>query len=229
VRAADVTFLCAVALKPVMDELIPQFQRESGHKVTVAYATIGANTERVEKGDPADLAVVNPQQFEQLRKTEKVLDGTVFAKVGLGVFVKKGAPKPDISTVEAFKRAFTNAKAVSVPVGRGSPVAAFAEPLFERLGMTAMIKAKNKAIDGRYLEFVANGEADIGLSQMTVTLATAGVDSAGPLPKDIQYYTVYTAAIPKHAKEAEAARAFVQFLTSPKAAAALKTRGLEQD
>jgi molybdate transport system substrate-binding protein len=212
-----------------MDDLISVFQQESGHKVNVAYATIGVNTDRVVKGDPADLVVVSPAQTEELQKAGKVSDPTVIAKVGVGVFVKKGAPKPDISTVDAFKKAVTNAKGISVSLGQGSPVTGYMTALFDRLGMADVMKTKNKALPTSYIPIVLDGGADFGFTQMTIAVATPEVDVVGPLPKDIQSYTVYTASIPFHVKERAAATALKQFLVSPKTAAVLKTRGLEQD
>jgi molybdate transport system substrate-binding protein len=229
VRAAEVNFLCAVALRPVMDDLIPVFQQESGHKVNVTYATIGVQMDRVAKGDPADLVVVSPAQTDELQKAGKVSDPTVIAKVGVGVFVKKGAPKPDISTVDAFKKAVTNAKGISVPLAQGSPVEGYMTALFDRLGMSDVMKTKNKATATVFLEFVLDGSADFGFNQMTVVVANRDLDVVGPLPKEIQSYTVYTASIPSQVKERAAATALKQFLISPKTAAVLKTRGLEQD
>jgi molybdate transport system substrate-binding protein len=229
VRAAELNFLCAAALKPVMDDLIPIFEQESGHKVNAAYATIGGTVERVQKGDAADLVVVSPAQTDELQKAGKAHDPAVIAKVGVAIFVKKGAPKPDISTVEAFKKAVMDAKGISVSLAQGSGAGEYMLALFDRLGMSEVVKAKNKGTSSAYVQFVLDGSADFGFTQMSIAVTYPPIEVVGPLPKEIQNYTVFTASVPAQAKEPAAAKALMQFLTSPKAAAVLKTRGLEQD
>jgi molybdate transport system substrate-binding protein len=147
----------------------------------------------------------------------------------MGVFVKKGVAKPDVSSVEAFRRTFLNARSVSVPVGTGGPVSEYSIRLFERLGIAEVIKAKNVAVDlgTEYPLAVARGDAEVGLTQMSVILATEGVDLAGPVPDEIQNYTIYVVAVSKNSKAPEAVQSFVAFLTSPKVRAVLKSKGLE--
>src|SRR2546430_15151708 len=131
-QAAEITFLCAGALETTVEELIPEFQKASSHSVKPTFAAIGVIARRLRNGDMADLAIISPQQWENLRKEGKV-DSTVqliIAKVGVGVFVKRGAAKPDISSVEAFKRALLNAKSIALadPAG-GGPVGIYAASL----------------------------------------------------------------------------------------------------
>jgi molybdate transport system substrate-binding protein len=232
-RAADITFLCAGALETTAEELIPEFSRTTGYNVKATFAAIGVISRRVENGEVADLAVVSPRQWDSLRGQDK-LDPTVrlvIAKVGAGVFVKKGASKPDISSVDAFKRALVNAKSIALsdPAG-GGPVGIYAVGLFERLGIGAEIKSKLKLVGGGLapVEPVAKGDAEIGLSTISEILPVPGVELVGPLPVEIQTFIVYTAAIPKTAKEPAAARALIDIFMSPKAISILKSKGLEQ-
>ena len=148
-HADNVTFLCAAALQPIMQVLLPEFQRATGNTVKVEYANIGIITERVRRGDQADLAIVSPQQWESLQKDGKVSADprVVIGKVGLGVFVKKGAAQPDIGTVDAFKRTLLNARSIAVadPNG-GSPEGAYLIPLFDRLGSAATSSQSYKSL-----------------------------------------------------------------------------------
>jgi molybdate transport system substrate-binding protein len=139
-HAEDITFLCAAALESWMHDVIPEFQKTRGHNVKPTFEAINRITEFVRRGDPADLAIVSPQQWESLQNEGK-LDSTtrvVIAKVAYGVFVKKGAVKPDINSVEAFKRTFFNARSIALfDPATGGPTALFGARLFDRLGMAA--------------------------------------------------------------------------------------------
>jgi molybdate transport system substrate-binding protein len=204
-----------------MNEIISEFQSASGHVVNISF--------RLRKGDAADLAIVSPQQWEDL-KNEGKLDTTIRSVIGrIGAFVKKGAAKPDISSVEAFKRAFINARSIAVPLGVGNPVGVYAVGLFDRLGIAADLRPpKNvNAGGGSPLQAVARGDAEIGFTQITEVVAESGVDFVGPLPADIQNYTVYTAAVPAKAQERGAAKALIEFLMSARAIAILKSKGLD--
>jgi molybdate transport system substrate-binding protein len=165
VSAAEITFLCANALRPAMNEIIPEFQSATGHVVKISYAILGVNTDRIRKGDAADLAIVSPQQWEDL-KNEGKLDATtrtVIARVGIAAFVKRGAAKPDVSSVEAFKRTFLAARSIAVPLRAGDPVGDYAVSLFDRLGIATDLRPKNVvAGGGSPLQAVARGAAEIG-------------------------------------------------------------------
>jgi molybdate transport system substrate-binding protein len=232
-NAADVTFLCAAALQSAMQDLIPEFQKLSGHNVKIEYANIGIITERTRRGDEAELAIVSPQQWESLQKDGKVSDETrvVIAKVGLGIFVTKGSTHPDIGSVEAFKRALLNARSIAVAnPDQGSPEGAYLIPLFDRLGIGGDIKSKlqiTAARHGATIEAVVKGNADIGFTQMHEIVVSPDVDLIGPLPADIQNFTIFTAAIPASAKQVPAAKALANFLTSPRAILVFKSKGLQ--
>jgi molybdate transport system substrate-binding protein len=146
--AAEIRFLSAVALKPVMDTLIPDFEKSSGHKVTIGYGTVGALTERVQKGEPADVAIVAGPQIDSLQTQGKVVVGSRanIAKVGVGAVVRKGAPKPDISDVEPFKRAMLAAKSILYPdPAGGGPPGIWMSGLLDRLGIGAEMKEKKQS------------------------------------------------------------------------------------
>ena len=234
--AADVTFLCANNLQQAMLELIGPFEKESGHKVKVSYASIGTNTERLRNGENADLAIVSLPQWESLQKDGKLAPGApvVISKVGIGVFIKKGAPRPDISSVDGFKRALLAAGPIALGDPKaGAPVSVYLLPLFERLGIAGEISSKIRLTDApgpfAITDMVKKGDAEIGFTQVTNILASPDVDFLGPLPREIQNFNSFTAAIPANAKQAEAAQALVRFLKSPQSIAMLKSKGFDID
>jgi molybdate transport system substrate-binding protein len=232
-RAADITFLCAGALQTSVEELVPEFEKATGHRVTSTFTAIGAITRRIQTGAVADLAVVSSAQWDDLARESK-LDPSVrvvIAKVGIGVFVRKGTPKPDISSAEEFKRAILRARAVALadPIA-GGPVGAYAIHLFEQLGIGWDVRPKLRLVGGGVAPItpVAKGDAEIGLTTISEILAAPGIDMVGPLPPSIQYFIRYTAAIPETAKQPLAAKALVEFLSTPNALSIFKSKGLEQ-
>ncbi len=231
-RAADIAVLSANALRPALQELVPKFQKASGHNVTVSYATLGVITERIRKGDEADLASVSPAQGESLQKEGKLSPDArvVIAKGGLGVFVKKGAARPDISSVDTFKTALLNARSIATgDPAQGSPVGAYMVALFDRLGISADIKPKLQLTAGgpATMQPVVKGDAELGINQMSEIITLPDVDLVGPLPAAIQNFTLYTAAIPANAKQAEAAKALIEFLMSPRGRSVFQSKGFE--
>lgn len=230
--AADITFFCGPALQPAMKELIPEFLKASGQNVKIDYVNIGTATSRIRKGDTADLAIVSPQQWEALQKEGKLAPGArvILGKIGLGLFVGKGAARPDIGSVETFKRALLNARSIAVRDPKeGSPVGAYVLPLFERLGIASDIKSRIRITSGNPGSFqaVGKGDAEIGFSTMTEIVASTEVDLVGPLPAEIQNYITYAVAIPANAREAAAAKTLVEFLVSPRAISVFKAKGIE--
>jgi molybdate transport system substrate-binding protein len=238
-HAAEITLLCAAALESWMHDVIPEFERTSGYEVKPTFGIINVITERVRKGDAADLAIVSPQQWEDLSKERKLDPSvrTVIAKVGYGVFMKKGAAKPDIGSVEAFKRAFLNAGSIAFFPGARGPTGAYQVRVFEQLGISADIKPKikyssvaksNQVVSAPLFELVANGDADIGVAMISEILQAPGVELVGPVPTEVQDFVMFTTAIPTNAQRPAAAKALIDFLTSPKASSILKSKGLEQ-
>ena len=230
VNAAELKILTTPALREVWHELAPKFEA-TGHKLTIVYAPSGAIAKRVTDGESADLLVSTPAGIDSLVKGFKVIEGTntSIASSGMGVAVLKGAPKPDISTPEAFKRALLAARAVAYtdPASGGASGAHRAKVL-ERLGITSEINAKAKLGRGiPVATFVVNGEADLAIQQIPELLHVQGAEFVGPLPGDLQNVTTFAAGIPVSSPHADTARALIRFLQTPESAAVIKKHGLD--
>jgi molybdate transport system substrate-binding protein len=232
VHAAEVKILTAGAMKAVVLELVPQFEKETGHKAVVDNDTAGGLAKRIEGGEAFDLAVITPGVIGDLAKKGKVVgDSRVnVARVGVGVVVKEGAPVPDIGSVDAFKRTLIAAKSVAyIDPASGGSSGIYLTGLFDKLGIAADIKPKAKLKQGGYVaELIANGEAELGLHQISEILPVKGVKLVGPLPAEIQNYTTYAAAVGTEAKQPDAARALIKLLTGSQAESVLKARGMER-
>jgi molybdate transport system substrate-binding protein len=230
--AAEVKILTAGAMKAVVLELVPQFEKETGHKAVVDNDTAGGLAKRVEGGEAFDLAVITPGVIDDLAKKGKVAADSRanVARVGVGVVVKEGAPVPDIGSVDAFKRALLAAKSVAyIDPASGGSSGIYLSGLFDKLGIAADIKPKAKLKQGGYVaELIANGEAELGLHQISEILPVKGVKLVGPLPAEIQNYTTYAAGVGTEAKQPEAARAMLKLLTGAAADGVLKARGTER-
>ena len=229
--AAEIKVLTAGAFKQVLLALVPEFERETGNKVTVENATVGALTKRIDGGETFDLAVLTPAAVNDLASKGKFVAGSRvnLARVGVGAVVKEGAPKPDIGSVEAFKRALLAAKSVAyIDPAAGGSSGIYVAGLLDKLGIGAEVKAKAKLIPGGAVaEHIAKGEAELGIHQISEILPVKGVTLVGPLPAEIQNYTVYAAGLGANAKAIEAAKALLKTLSGPAAAAVLKARGME--
>lgn len=228
--AAEIKVLCPIAMTAVMSELIPQFERASSHKVTVEYATVGAITDRVLKGDAADVAIVSKGQSDELQKQGKLVAGSRadIARVGYGLFVRKGAPKVEIQSIDAFKRSVLAANSITyIDPATGAPSGIYVARLMDRLGVSAEVKPKTKLVKPgvEALEPVAKGDAEIGLG-LTIA-AIPGVELVGPLPAEIQSYTEFAAGLLVGIKEAEAGKALIALLTSPAGQSILRSKGFE--
>lgn len=230
-RAGEFKLLCAVALYPAMDVLIPDFERSSGHKVTIAYGNAGAIAERFQKGESADLIINAAPQMDQLRAQSKVSgDRIIIAKVGVGAFVRKGAAKPDISSADAFKRTVMTAKSIIYPdPAAGGASGVYLATLLDRLGIAEQMKPKTTLSPSAEVLFasVASGGVEIGFNQISEVLAQPAVDFAGPLPSEIQNYTQFAPGIVTGTKQAEGAMALVTFLSAPAARTVFKAKGFE--
>jgi molybdate transport system substrate-binding protein len=231
-QAAEVKVLTTGAMKAVVLELVPQFEKETGHKVVIENDTAGGVIKRVEAGQAADVVLNTPSGLNELATKGKVVAASRanVARVGVGVVVKEGAPVPDISSVDAFKRALLAAKSVAyIDPASGGSSGIYLAGLFDKLGIAADIKPKAKLKKGGYVaELIANGEAELGLHQISEILPVKGVKLVGPLPAEIQNYTVYAAGIATNAKQPDAAQALIRLLTGPSADSVLKARGMER-
>jgi molybdate transport system substrate-binding protein len=229
--AEELKVLTAGAFKQVLLAMVPDFQKQTGHSVVVDNDTVGALVRRVERGDPFDVLIASPAAIDELAKSGKVsMHGrALLAKVGVGVVVKDGAPRPDIATVEGFKRMLVEAKSVAyIDPAAGGSSGIYVSRLLDELGVADVVKSKAKLIrGGAVAEHIANGEAEIGIHQISEILPVKGVTLVGPLPAKIQNFTVYSAGIGASARNADAAMALIRFLTGSEAAAVLKAKGME--
>jgi molybdate transport system substrate-binding protein len=229
--AAEIKVLTAGAFKQVLLMLVPDFEKQTGHKVVVQNDTVGALAKRIEGGEVFDLAVLTPAAVNDLSSKGKFVAGsrTNLGRVGVGVVVKEGAPKPDISSVEAFKKALLAAKSVAyIDPAAGGSSGIYVAGLLDRLGVAAEVKPKAKLIPGGAVaEHIARGEAELGIHQISEILPVKGVTLVGPLPADIQNYTIYAAGLGAHGKQSEAAKALLKTLSGPAAADVLKSKGME--
>jgi molybdate transport system substrate-binding protein len=224
-RAAEVTLLISNALKTVMGELAPQFEKASGHKLVISYGSTKPLKARIDKGEPFDLTILGETAVDDLVKQGKLVAATrtVVARSGLGLAIRKGASKPDISTTENFKRALLDAK--SIAYLEDGLTGTYLKVLFERLGITDRMKSKYKPARGA--EAVAAGEVELGVTQMSEILFQTGTELAGPLPPEIQNYTNFASAVGAAAAQPDAAKALLKYFASPDAARVIRASGLE--
>ena len=231
-QAAEVKILTTGAMKAVVLELVPQFEKETGHRAIVDNDTAGGVTRRIEGGEAVDVVVNTPSGLNALAEKGRVVRDSRanVARVGVGVVVKEGAAVPDVSSVDAFKRALMAAKTVAyIDPASGGSSGIYLAGLLDKLGLAADIKPKAKLKQGGYVaDLIATGEAELGLHQISEILPVKGVKLAGPLPAEIQNYTTYAAAVSTEAKQPEAARALIKLLTGPSADSVLKSRGMER-
>jgi molybdate transport system substrate-binding protein len=230
--AAEITLLSSVGVTALLDELLPQFERATGHKVVVHLATAAATKKAIDGGAAFDVAILTPNLVDDLIKEGKAVAGTnkVVARSGLGVSVREGAAKPDIGSDEAFIQALRAAKSVGyTDPALGGASGVYLAALIERLGLAAELRPKiTLAASGRALDqAVARGEIEIGLLQISEILPEPGIVLVGPLPPGLQNFTSFSAGIAAHEDNAEAANALVAFLTSPAALPVLKAKGME--
>jgi molybdate transport system substrate-binding protein len=231
-KAAEIKLLCAVALHPAIDDLIPDFEKSSGHKVTVAYGNAGAIADRFQKGEAADLLINAAPLMDQVRAQGKLVAGDriIIAKVGVSAFVRKGAAKPDISSADAFKRSMLAARSIAYPDPAGGGASGiYLAKLLERMGIAEEMKPKTSLSPAGSVLYasVASGDVEIGFNQISEVLAQPTVEFVGPLPSEIQNYTQFSPGIVTGTSQADAAGALVVFLSSPAAQAVLKAKGFE--
>jgi molybdate transport system substrate-binding protein len=227
-QAAEIRVLSTQATEEAYRELVPQFEKASGNKVTTTFTgTLDAN-KRLAVGESYDLIIMSGPSIDEHIKGGKIVPGSRVdvAKSGVGVGVKAGAPRPDIGTVEALKKTLLAAKSIGYSTG---PSGNYMVGLFQRLGIADEVKPKLKQTPtGVFVgSIIASGEAEIGFQQVSELAHFAGVDYVGPLLADVQYITVFASGIATAAKDADAAKALVKFITAPAAAAAFKKRGME--
>ena len=225
-QAAEIRVLSTVGMQPATPELIAEFERSTGHKIAVTYGLAAVLKTKFLEGTPADVLLLTSPIIEDLAKQGKVAPGSKVdvARSGVGIAVKAGAPKPDISTPEALKKTVLAAKSVGYSKEGASGVA-FARAL-ERLGIADQVKTKYKDTQTRAGEMVAAGEIELAAAQIPELLAVPGAAVVGPIPAELQTVTVFSLGLAAEAKNVDAAKAFIQFLAGPTAAPVYKAKGL---
>ena len=231
-QSAELKVISGGAFKQVLNALAAQYEKETGNKFDVTYQTVGQHLKLIKSGEETfDVAVLTPEAIDGLAKDGKIVAGSRadLAKVGVGVVVKKGAPLPDISTVEAFKKSLLAAKSVAfIDPKAGGSSGIYVEGLLEKLGIAKEVNAKAVLVHGGAVaDQIADGEAEIGVHQISEILPVAGVTLVGPLPAEIQNYTVYSAGVGSSAKNGAAARELAKFLSGPHALPIIKAKGME--
>jgi len=230
--AAEIRVYASIALRSSLAEIVPAYERSSGNKVHLEIATVAALKKRIEEGEAFDVAVLTPSALTDLAKAGKVREGSnaAVARSGLGVGIRKGAAKPDISTVSAFKDALLSAKSIGyTDPALGGASGVYTGNMIQDLKMVDELKSKTVLTKGSpgLAEAFLKGEVELGLTQISELLPMKGVEVIGPFPADLQHYTVFSGALAAATKAKDASDAFLKALTSPEAAAIFKAKGLE--
>jgi molybdate transport system substrate-binding protein len=225
-KAAELKVLAGGSMTGVLNELGPQFERASGHKLTIHFDSTPNLIKLATSGDAFDLGVVPVDVYKDAAAKARFAEPlTEIARVGYGVAVRAGAAKPDISTSAAFKKTMLDAPSIaSIPA---SAAGAYVLSVFDRLGIGEAMKAKTKvqAATGDIPKAVAKGDAELGVFLVNVLMAP-GVELAGPFPAELQQELVFTAAVAADSKQADAAKAFIAFLRNSDSTATIKAKGM---
>jgi molybdate transport system substrate-binding protein len=229
--ASDLKLLTAGAYKPVALEIIPDFEKKTGHKVTVENDTAGGLAKRVAAGEYFDIVIMPPAGMAPFLGNRLVQSSArPLANVGIGVTVKQGTPPPDISSVEAWKKSLLAARSVAyIDPDSGGSSGIYLAKLFEKLGIADQLKPKSVLVRGGLVaERVVKGDAEIGMQQMSEILVVPGAVLVGPIPMDVQNYTTYSGAISSESRSRAAADALMLVLADPSNAPILQKRGMVQ-
>jgi molybdate transport system substrate-binding protein len=225
--AAEVKVMAGAGMSGAFAELVPQFERATGHKIVIQYGGGATLKKQIEAGEAFDVAIIDSHEVDALIKQGKIAADTRsdVVRVGIGVAVREGAPKPDISTVDAFKDTLLNAKSITYApqgsTGRHLP------KVLDRLGIADQVKGKTKlnALD-RVAQAVAAGEVELAIGGIP-SLSAKGVQLVGLLPAELQSWFVNTAGVSSTAKQPDAAKGLIKYLATPEAAAVIKAKGME--
>ncbi len=222
--AAEVKVFCTQALRTSLLELAPRFEKATGHKVVLEVAPSGALIKRIAAGESADLIIANADNLDGLIRDGKVKGArTDIARAQVGISIKAGLPKPDISTSDGVRRTLLDAKTVAYSAG-GLSGNAF-ENVLAKLGIAEQVKAKAKN-GSPAAGFVARGEADLAVQQISELIAVEGAELLGPLPAELDQVTQFSMGVLSEGKSKEIAKALLEYLRSPEAQAVIKAKGL---
>jgi molybdate transport system substrate-binding protein len=228
--AAEVRVLCSVALRAVAEELFPQFEKATGNKVVATYALAATQKQKAESGETFDLILVTPAQVDDLVKKDKVVADTrtVVARSGLAFIVKAGARKPDVGTVDAFKRTLLDAKSITY-TKEGVSGVLFAE-IIAKLGIAEALTPKTQYTSAgeQASANVVEGKAELGVLPVSEILPVKGAEVGGLFPPELQQYIVMAAGVSTHAPQGAAARELLKYMTAPAADPVLKAKGMQR-
>jgi len=231
-KAAEIKLLSAIALQQLMENVAPKFEAASGHTLTITFAPLGQALKRLQDGETYDAAILPQRGMEGLVKDDKAVadTGAVIAITLIGVAVRKGAPKPDISSPEAFKRAMLAAKSIT----HGNPAygglsGIYVTSMLARLGIAEQMKPKTVLLDKAGLAgvLVANGAADLVIQPIQELVVVPGIDIVGPLPDELQDTVPYPAAIMTTTKDMVPSKALFNFLRTPASITLIRAMGME--
>lgn len=230
--SAEITVFATVPMRPVLDQIVPEYTRMSGHKVVFGYSNSTRVRDRIQKGEAADIGITMSSLIEELRREGKILSDvrTELAKVGIGVQVRNGAPKPDISSVDAFRKALLSAKSIGYGDGAtGNVSGEYIARMIERLGISAELKPKTRLVNTAAVlpKAVAAGEIELGMTQISEIVSQPGIDFVGPLPAELQSFTVFAVGIVASSQQPEIAKGLVKFLMAKATSSLLREKGLE--
>jgi molybdate transport system substrate-binding protein len=224
--AVPIKVLSGGAMRTLMIEIVPLFERTGGTKVEIEFRLTSVLQKEIKDGAAFDIALLPRPEIDELVKEGKIAAAATkdVTRSAVGLVVRAGAPKPDIATVAAFRRALLAARSIAYSDG---PSGAYIAALLGRLGIAGEMKSKTKLTSGPVAKLVASGEAEIGMQQIVAILPIKGAELVGPLPSELQNVIVYAAGIATRAREPVAARAFIGFMTAPDALRLIRARGME--
>ena len=226
-QATEIKVMQSAAFREAYLELAPEFERTTGHRLVTLWVPSVQMLNRLKGGETVDVVILSSSSLDELIDAGMIArDSKVdLARSGVGVAVRAGAPRPDISSANAVKRALLAAKGIAYSTG---PSGIFLAGLFERMGIAEQLKPKLKQVQGEPAGgVVARGEADLAFQQVSELLPVAGIDLVGPLPPDIQKITTFAAGLGIAAKEPDAGRALIRFLNAPAAVPVIRKKGME--
>jgi molybdate transport system substrate-binding protein len=226
--AAELQFLCPPSLRPVMSELAPAFEKASGHHVALRWEVMPTMKRQIDSGAAFDVAILTPDLMDDAIRAGRLESSSraVIAKTGAGLAVRKGEARPDIGSVEAFKRTLLGAQSIGYTADGAAGNAFLA--MLDRLGVASDLKARLKPLaGGGAVTPVARGEVEMTVTTIPGILEEPGAALVGPLPDELQSWVVYTAAVASASKEQAAARAWIAFMLAPAAKNVIRAKGVE--
>lgn len=229
--AAELKVLASVALTSALDELSPMYEKATGDKLSIAYGVSADLKKRILDGETADVVILTRPMMDDLEKQHKLAANSVVnvGRTPVSVVARAGAPKPDISSVDAFKHALLAARSiVYADPAKGGASGVYFAGVLDRLGIAEQVKGKTILVPGaQAAEVVARGDAELGVAQGSEIVPVAGAQLVGPLPGELASTTVFSAGIGAASKAPEAGKAFIKFLTGPEAVPPLRAKGFE--